>query len=61
MAQLADWLRRAGFDCVESPNIRHDIWFKLWGNLSTNPISLLTAATRTASSTIRWFTCCAFA
>ena len=45
VAQLADWLRRAGFDCVESPNIRHDIWFKLWANLSTNPISLLTAAT----------------
>ena len=45
VAQLADWLRRAGFDCIESPDIRRDIWFKLWGNLSTNPISLLTAAT----------------
>jgi 2-dehydropantoate 2-reductase len=30
---------------VESTNIRRDIWFKLWDNLSTNPISLLTAAT----------------
>ena len=45
VAQLADWLRRAGFDCIESPDIRRDIWFKLWANLSTNPISLLTAAT----------------
>jgi 2-dehydropantoate 2-reductase len=26
-------------------NIRSAIWFKLWGNLSMNPISLLTAAT----------------
>jgi 2-dehydropantoate 2-reductase len=45
VARLAKWLRRSGFDCVESTDIRRDIWFKLWGNLSTNPISLLTAAT----------------
>jgi 2-dehydropantoate 2-reductase len=45
VALLADWLRRAGLDCVESPDIRRDIWLKLWGNLSINPISLLTAAT----------------
>jgi 2-dehydropantoate 2-reductase len=45
LAQLADWLRRAGFDCKESPEIQRDIWFKLWGNLSLNPISLLTTAT----------------
>jgi 2-dehydropantoate 2-reductase len=45
VARLADWLRRSGFDCAESSDIRSDIWFKLWGNLSTNPISLLTAAT----------------
>ena len=45
LARLADWLRRAGFDCRESLDIQRDIWFKLWGNLSMNPISLLTAAT----------------
>jgi 2-dehydropantoate 2-reductase len=45
VALLAKWLRRSGFDCVESTDIRRDIWFKLWGNLSMNPISLLTAAT----------------
>ena len=45
VARLAEWLRRSGFDCVESTDIRRDIWFKLWNNLSTNPISLLTAAT----------------
>jgi 2-dehydropantoate 2-reductase len=45
VARLAEWLRRSGFDCVESTDIRRDIWFKLWGNLSMNPISLLTGAT----------------
>ena len=45
LARLADWLCRAGFDCRESTNIQGDIWFKLWGNLSMNPISLLTSAT----------------
>ena len=45
MARLAEWLRRSGFDCVESMDIWRDIWFKLLGNLSMNPISLLTAAT----------------
>jgi 2-dehydropantoate 2-reductase len=43
--RLVYWLRRAGFECTESPDIRRDIWLKLWGNLSTNPISMLTAAT----------------
>ena len=45
VARLAEWLRRSGFDCAESTDIRRDIWFKLWGNISMNPISLLTAAT----------------
>jgi 2-dehydropantoate 2-reductase len=45
LARLADWLCRAGFDCRQRTNIQSDIWFKLWGNLSMNPISLLTTAT----------------
>jgi 2-dehydropantoate 2-reductase len=45
VARLAGWLRQSGFDCVESTDIRRDIWFKLWGNLSMNPVSLLTGAT----------------
>jgi 2-dehydropantoate 2-reductase len=45
LARLADWLRRAGFDCRESLDIQRDVWFKLWGNLSMNPISMLTSAT----------------
>lgn len=45
LACLADWLRRAGVDCLESADIQRDIWLKLWANLSMNPISLLTMAT----------------
>jgi 2-dehydropantoate 2-reductase len=45
LVRLADWLRRAGFDCRESVDIRRDIWLKLWANLSMNPVSLLTTAT----------------
>ncbi len=45
LQQLGEWLRRAGFDGVETTEIRREIWLKLWGNLSTNPISMLTGAT----------------
>jgi 2-dehydropantoate 2-reductase len=44
-AWLADWFRQSGFDCLESTDIRRDIWSKLSFNLSMNSISLLTAAT----------------
>jgi 2-dehydropantoate 2-reductase len=45
LAQLADWLGRAGFTAEQSARIHHDVWFKLWGNMSMNPISMLTTAT----------------
>jgi len=35
----------AGFRAPVRPNIRSEIWMKLWGNLSFNPISVLTHAT----------------
>jgi 2-dehydropantoate 2-reductase len=28
-----------------SPQIQKDIWFKLWGNMTVNPISAMTGAT----------------
>jgi 2-dehydropantoate 2-reductase len=28
-----------------SDNIRYDIWYKLWGNMTMNPISAITGAT----------------
>ncbi|NLD69446.1 MAG: 2-dehydropantoate 2-reductase [Limnobacter sp.] len=38
-------LRAAGFDVDEAPSIQQEIWFKLWGNMTVNPISGLTGAT----------------
>lgn len=35
-------LREAGFDAVASTDIRHDVWVKLIGNLSFNPVAALT-------------------
>lgn len=42
---LADLLQRGGIDVEVSESIQKDIWFKLWGNLTVNPISALTGAT----------------
>ena len=42
---LADVFRKAGFKSPLSTDIRSEIWLKLWGNLSFNPISALTHAT----------------
>ena len=42
---LADLLRRAGFDATVSADVRRDIWYKLWGNMTMNPISAITGAT----------------
>ena len=42
---LADLLQRAGFNATVSPQIQKDIWYKLWGNMTVNPVSALTGAT----------------
>ena len=42
---LADLFRAAGFRTPVLDDIRSEIWLKLWGNLSFNPISALTHAT----------------
>ena len=42
---MADMLQRGGIDVEVSGSIHKDIWFKLWGNLTMNPISALTGAT----------------
>ena len=34
----------AGFATETSLNIRRDVWFKLWGNMTMNPVSALTGA-----------------
>ena len=43
--QLAALLEQAGFEAPVSSQIQNDIWFKLWGNMTVNPISALTGAT----------------
>ena len=42
---VAELLSHAGFDVTHSANVRHEIWYKLWGNLTMNPVSALTGAT----------------
>lgn len=41
---VADALRAAKFDVIVSKRIQQDIWYKLWGNMTMNPISALTGA-----------------
>jgi 2-dehydropantoate 2-reductase len=41
---LAAALGAAGFDVTVSSRIRDDVWYKLWGNLTLNPICALTGA-----------------
>lgn len=45
---LSKALVAAGFRAPVRPQIRSEIWVKLWGNLSFNPISALTGATLAA-------------
>ena len=42
---LSKALIEAGFKAPVRPRIRDEIWVKLWGNLSFNPLSALTLAT----------------
>ena len=38
-------LLRAGFDARLSDCIQRDIWYKLWGNMTVNPLSAITGVT----------------
>ena len=42
---LSEALMAAGLKAPVRPRIRDDIWLKLWGNVSFNPVSVLTLAT----------------
>lgn len=42
---VAQVLREAGFTIDVSGQIRQATWYKLWGNLTVNPVSALTGAT----------------
>jgi 2-dehydropantoate 2-reductase len=43
--RLSKVLEKAGFEAPVLPDIRNEIWLKLWGNLCFNPISALTRTT----------------
>ena len=43
--RVADLLAHAGFDVTHSADVRYDIWYKLWGNMTMNPVSAITGAT----------------
>jgi 2-dehydropantoate 2-reductase len=43
--KLLALLQLAGFAATVSAQIQRDIWYKLWGNMTMNPISAITGAT----------------
>lgn len=43
--ELAEALRAAGLDTDVSHRIQADVWYKLWGNMTMNPVSSITGAT----------------
>ena len=43
--QLVTDLQAAGFNASASVQIQKDVWYKLWGNMTVNPISAITGAT----------------
>ena len=45
LERIAALFREGGFDVAASADIRTDIWYKLWGNMTMNPVSAITGAT----------------
>jgi 2-dehydropantoate 2-reductase len=45
LRKLVGTLRVAGLDATASTEIQKEIWYKLWGNVTINPVSALTGAT----------------
>lgn len=48
IVRLSEALVAAGVKAPIRPDIRNEIWVKLWGNLSFNPVSVLTRSTLVA-------------
>ena len=42
---LVALLKAAEFDVTASDQIQQDVWFKLWGNMTMNPVCAMTGAT----------------
>lgn len=45
LERAVEVLRDAAFDVTVSERIQKEIWYKLWGNMTMNPISAFTGAT----------------
>jgi 2-dehydropantoate 2-reductase len=45
LTSLAQTLSHAGFETIVSHDIQRDIWYKLWGNMTTGPVSAITGVT----------------
>ncbi len=45
VAGVAELLGHAGFEVTCSSRVRYDVWYKLWGNMTANPVSAITGAT----------------
>jgi len=43
--RVAELLAGAGLEATHSADVRYDIWYKLWGNMTMNPVSAITGAT----------------
>ncbi len=43
--RVVDLLAHAGLEAKHSADIRYDIWYKLWGNMTMNPVTAITGAT----------------
>lgn len=43
--RLCALVENAGVRCEPSENVRQEIWYKLWGNATLNPLSALTRST----------------
>jgi len=48
LARVVDAMKQAGMEAEARPDIRHDVWVKLLGNLTFAPVSILTQATNDA-------------
>jgi len=44
LAAVSAALTSAGFRVETSDDVRRDVWYKLWGNMTMNPVSALTGA-----------------
>ena len=44
LQKVAELMRGAGLAVTVSERIQREVWFKLWGNLTMNPVSALTGA-----------------